>query len=60
MTDKLIIKKVRDWGSKDTAIRVPDDLVEKIKDIAAEVNSTTKQITAELIAFALKNYEVVE
>lgn len=58
--NKLILKKITDWGSKDTAIRVPDELVEKIKDIAAEINSTTKQVTAELIAFALSNYTIVD
>ena len=60
MEKKLILKKTKDWGSQDTAIRIPDELVEKAKDISAEINMPIKYVCAELIQFALKNYEIVE
>ena len=58
--DKLILKKTRDWGSEDTAIRIPDELVDKAKDLAAQINMPLKYVCAELIDFALKNYEVID
>lgn len=60
MEKKLILKKTKDWGAHDTAIRIPDELVEKAKDISAEINMPIKYVCAELIKFALENYEIVE
>ncbi|MFL8888274.1 hypothetical protein [Helcococcus kunzii] len=60
MNEKLILKKTKDWGANDTAIRIPDELTEKIKDISAEINMPVKYVCAELIDFALKNYQIVE
>lgn len=60
MKEQLILKKTKDRGSNDTAIRVPDELTEKIKDISAEINMPVKYVCAELINFALKNYQIVD
>lgn len=60
MKEQLILKKKKDWGSNDTVIRVPDELTEKIKDISAEINMPVKYVCAELINFALKNYQIVD
>ncbi|WP_282926922.1 hypothetical protein [Helcococcus kunzii] len=60
MNEKLILKRTKDWGSNDTAIRIPDELTEKIKDISADINMPVKYVCAELIDFALKNYQIVD
>lgn len=60
MEKKLILKKTKDWGTYDIAIRIPDELVEKEKDISVEINMPIKYVCAELIKFALDNYEIVE
>lgn len=60
MSEQLILKKTKDWGNLDSAIRIPDQLVEKAKDISAEINMPLKYVCAELIDFALKNYKIID
>lgn len=58
--EKLILKKAKEWGPAKSAIWLPEDLANSIREIAEETNMSTKTLAAELISFAMEHIEIVE
>lgn len=58
--EKLILKKAQEWGPAKSAIWLPEDLANSIREIADETNMSTKTLAAELISFAMEHIEIVE
>lgn len=49
--DKLVIKTNKSYRCGDTAVRIPVELSDKVKEIAKETNRDMKSIIAEMIEF---------
>lgn len=58
--EKLVFRKVKEWGPAKEALWVPEDIAGSVKALAEEANISTKTITCELLAFAMKYIEIVE
>lgn len=58
--EKLILKKAKEWRPAKSAIWLPEDLANSIREIADETNMSTKTLAAELISFAMEHIEIVE
>ena len=61
--EKLILQPKRPKGEdgfKIFSIRIPDELVEKINDLAAKSNYSRNELIGKLLAFAVERCDIEE
>lgn len=56
--DKLIIKTHKTYKPGDVAVRIPVEIMDKVRDICEKTNRIQKDIVNELLEFALNNCEI--
>lgn len=58
MEDKLIIKKVKIYGSGEQVFRLPSELAKEVIDIAESTHKSNKEVLSELVSWALERCEI--
>lgn len=56
--EKLIIKKVKNYGSGEQVFRLPSELAKEVIEIAEATNKSNKEALSELVSWALERYEI--
>ncbi|MDO4605036.1 MAG: hypothetical protein Q4B23_03545 [Helcococcus sp.] len=58
MEDKLIIKKVKTYGSGEQVFRLPSELAKEVIEIAESTHKSNKEVLSELVSWALERCEI--
>lgn len=56
--DKLIIKKVKTYGSGEQVFRLPSELAKEVIEIAETTHKSNKEVLSELVSWALERCEI--
>lgn len=56
--EKLIIKKVKTYGSGEQVFRLPSELAKEVIEIAESTHKSNKEVLSELVSWALERCEI--